>query len=374
MTIVKPAGVVVAVRQPPACHTQTNIGGAMKPGMSMFKSVLLALTTMFSATTPVFAKETDVWKVEGELFGKKDMAAEDLSGIACATDSGFPRTCLVIDDEQQSAQVVILTDGVITAGGLIPLIDDKFDDKPVELDGEGVAFADNYFYVIGSHGRPRHDKNALDQVKESARVAAGLAASSKLVRLKFDSATSAIAPEPDVPPSSALAKLIAAEPLFAPSAGKELEDGGVTVEGVAVSGQRLFAGFRGPVIENKSAVIMSAALGHFFEGEAADAKLHLLPLGDGRGVRDLATVDKGILILAGPMQDTRGTYSVYWWDAVSNNAQVLMDFPDFVSEKGKQWKPEALMPLDRDAGSLRVLVMLDSAKQGKPRAVRIPYP
>ncbi len=85
----------------------------------MFKSVLLALTAMFSAADLVFARDTSEWKVEGELFGKKDKAAEDLSGIACSTDREFPRTCLVIDDEQQSAQVVTLADGVITAGGLI---------------------------------------------------------------------------------------------------------------------------------------------------------------------------------------------------------------------------------------------------------------
>ncbi|MGA7533930.1 MAG: DUF3616 domain-containing protein, partial [Pseudolabrys sp.] len=177
-----------------------------------------------------------------------------------------------------------------------------------------------------------------------------------------------------VPPSSALAKLIAAEALFAPSEGKALEDGGVTVEGVAVGGQRLFAGFRGPVIENKRAVILSAALGHFFDGKPAEATLHLLPLGPGRGVRDLAAFDKGILILAGPMQDVGGTYSVYWWDGASSSAKLLVDLPDFISEKGRQWKPEALLPLDRDTSGVRVLVLLDSAKEGKPRAVRVPYP
>ena len=345
----------------------------MKPLMPMFKSALLALTTMFAATAQVAATDTGEWKVEGELIGKRDRVAEDLSGIACTTDSGFPRTCLIVDDEQQAAQVATLTDGAITAGALVPLIDDKFDGKPVELDGEGVAFADNFFYVVGSHGRPRHDKAAIDQARESARVAAGLAASSKLVRLKSDSATGAIAPESAMQ-SSALAKLIAAEALFAPSAGKELEDGGVTVEGIAVVGQRLFAGFRGPVIDDKSAVILSAALGHFFEGQAANATLHLLPLGPGRGVRDLAAFDKGMLILAGPMRDIGGTFTVYWWDGASNSAKLLIDLPDFVSDKGKQWKPEALLPLDRDASSVRVLVLLDSAKQGKPRALRIPYP
>ena len=345
----------------------------MKPVIPMFKSALLALTTLFAAPL-VVAKDNGEWKVNGDLIGKKDKVAEDLSGIACTTDSGFPRTCLLIDDEQQSAQVVTLSDGEITAGRLIPLIDDRFDGNPVELDGEGVAFADNFFYVIGSHGRPRHDKDATDQAKEAARVAAGLAACSKLIRLKFNPATGEITHEPAVPPSSALAKLIAAEALFAPSEGKTLEDGGVTVEGVAVGGQRLFAGFRGPVIENKRAVILSAALGHFFDGKPAEVTLHLLPLGPGRGVRDLAAFDKGILILAGPMQDVGGTYSVYWWDGASNSAKLLVDLPDFFSEKGKQWKPEALLPLDRDTSGVRVLVLLDSAKEGKPRAVRVPYP
>ncbi len=34
------------------------------------------------------------------------------------------------------------------------------------------------------------------------------------------------------------------------------------------------------------------ALGHFFDGKPAEATLHLLPLGPGRGVRDLAAFDK----------------------------------------------------------------------------------
>ncbi len=63
------------------------------------------------------------------------------------------------------------------------------------------------------------------------------------------------------------------------------------------------------------------------------------------------------------MQDVGGTYSVYWWDGASNSAKLLVDLPDFISEKGKQWKPEALLPLDRDTSGLRVLVLLDSAKK-----------
>ena len=111
----------------------------MKPVIPMFKSALLALTTLFAANPPVVAKDNGEWKVNGDLIGKKDKVAEDLSGIACTTDSGFPRTCLLIDDEQQSAQVVTLSDGEITAGRLIPLIDDRFDGLDRHIGGAGEA-------------------------------------------------------------------------------------------------------------------------------------------------------------------------------------------------------------------------------------------
>ena len=137
-----------------------------------------------------------------------------------------------------------LSEGEITAGRLVPLIDDRFDGDPVELDGEGVAFADNFFYVIGSHGLPRHDKDATDQAKEAARVAAGLAASSKLIG----------SVRSGDPRDRARARRAAVEragqvdrgrSLFASAEGKHTgrrrRDGG----GVAVGGQRLFAAFVG---------------------------------------------------------------------------------------------------------------------------------
>ena len=40
------------------------------------------------------------------------------------------------------------------AGDTIPLIDHSFDGKALKLDGEGIAYADGFFYVMGSHGYP----------------------------------------------------------------------------------------------------------------------------------------------------------------------------------------------------------------------------
>ena len=86
-------------------------------------------------------------------------------------------------------------------------------------------------------------------------------------------------------------------------------------------------------------MILSAALGHLFDGKPAGSDAWIgPPLGPGRGVRDLAAFDKGILILAGPMQDVGGTYSGHRWDGASSSAKLLADLPDFISEKGKQWE------------------------------------
>lgn len=330
--------------------------------------VFAAMAVVFAVTAaaPAAAKDKSEWRVNGELVGKKGKETKDLSGIACATATGFPRTCVIIDDELQAAQVVTLTDGAIDAGGrrLIPLIDDTFDGKPVELDGEGVAFADGWFYVIGSHGRPRSDKPPPE-------IKAGFKASSKLIRFKLNAAATAAR---DLAVSTKLATLIANEPQFVPYRDKELEKGGVTIEGVAVVGDRLYAGFRGPVVE-KQAIILSAPLGYLFGDQPAQAERPVsVKLGKSRGVRDLAAFDGGVLILAGPVSSESGTYSVRWWDGKSDQTKKLKDLPDYKSKKGKQWKPEALLPLDRNKKGVRVLLLLDSAKDGKPREVRIPYP
>ena len=76
----------------------------------------------------------------------------------------------------------------------------------------------------------------------------------------------------------------------------------MTIEGIAIKDDAtLYAGFRGPVLkgdEGKStAVVLSAPLDALFDGRGAQHRLFRLPLGPGRGVRDLAAFEDGILIL-----------------------------------------------------------------------------
>jgi hypothetical protein len=335
---------------------------------------LVATVTFAAAGSMLFdltaVQGADVWKVDGKLIGKttksgKIKKAEDVSGIACIQTAGFPRTCLLIDDETQFAQFVTLYDGRIKAGETVGLISDIHDSRMVEFDGEGVAFHDRYFYAMGSHGRPRSESENPSE-SERARIAARERASSRLVRIEVDPATGQLAGATPVRASTELKKLISADAKLGPLTQVPLNQDGITIEGIAILNDRLYAGFRGP--SSTGGLILSASLGAFFGGKSADAVLYALALGDGRGVRDLAVHGNSILVLAGPTVGEGGQFSIYSWNGSGSDAHHLKDLPKY----GDGLKPEALLPLDEDgAGTLRVLVILDGAEEGAPRVENV---
>ena len=316
-----------------------------------------------------WASRYETWPVRGKLQGKKGKKSKDLSGVDCTTAKGFPRAGLVIDDNMQEAQFVTVKDGEIVAGDMIALIDNSFEGKPLELDGEGVAYADGFFYVIGSHGHPRDSKRRLDPDKDTARIAAQIAASSQIVRFRSDGARATGAIER----TAKLRALIAQQPALRSYQDQRLENNGLTIEGIAVRRGRILVGFRGPTLKGSRAAVLSVAVDGVFGKAAPDARLHRLPLGKEASVRDLAAFGDGVLVLAGPIASGPGPFGIYWWDGESDNARLLKDLADVVGKSGKR-KAEALLPLDEDAASLRVLVLFDGEKEAAPVVVTVPRP
>lgn len=340
---------------------QPRMESKMRRSLLLTSLCLGALTLDLGAG---FAANGDVWHVENKLVGKKDKKSKDVSGIACRQASGFPRDCLVIDDELQSAQFVTVKDEEIKAGKSIPLIGDSFNDEKVSLDGEGVAYAHGFFYVVGSHGHPRDPKHKLDPVADAQEISAKIAASSQLVRISDDGS---------VEPSSKLPAVVKSVPELQPFVDQRLDENGVTIEGVAVLGDRLFAGFRGPSLKEGRAAIVSARIDALFGDADPDVKSSFLPLGDGRGVRDLSVWQDGFLVLAGPTANTNGDYSVFWWDGKSTDVALLGDLPALPGD-GEQIKPEAILPLDSTADGLRVLILSDGGTEGEPRSFLVKNP
>jgi hypothetical protein len=256
-------------------------------------------------------------------------------------------------------------DGEIVAGDMIPLIDNSFEGIPLELDGESIAYADGFYYVIGSHGHPRDSKRRLDPDKDATRIAAQIAASSQIVRFRSDGAR-ATGP---VERTAKLRALIAQQPDLRRYRDQRLENNGLTIEGIAVRRGRILVGFRGPALKGGRAAVLSVAVDGVFGKAAPDAHLYRLPLGEGTGVRDLAASGDGVLVLTGPTAGGPGPYGIYWWDGESDDARLLKDLADVV---GGKRKAEALLPLDEDASSLRLLVLFDGEKEAAPVVVTVP--
>lgn len=323
------------------------------------------------------------WPVDGKLLGKpkgdgsESRKSTDVSGIACAETGGFPRVCVIADDEAQGVQIVRVEDGRIVAGDAVRLIRDVHDGKLLELDAEGVAYAEGFFYVVGSHGRPRHE---TDRATGDARAAA----TRHLFRLRFDPAAvkadGALTGAVDIRDSRVLARLLKAQAETAPAFDARLDGDGLTIEGVAVRGDRLSVGLRSPLLEDGRAAVLSMPLDVLFADAAGTAQLHRLDLGrdsrgKARGVRDLVAYGDGFLVIAGPVLDPEtdvvsdADYTVYAWDG-RDGTRSLGDLNSY----GTKVKPEALLPLSVEAGRLRALMLFDGPDEGAPRTVELETP
>src|SRR5262249_16309694 len=157
----------------------------------------------------------------------------------------------------------------------------------------------------------------------------------------------------DVRSSPGLRTVLVADPVLEPFHDRRLENNGLTIEGIAVIGNRLFAGFRGPALDNARAPVISIAVDALFDGGAPQAGLYQVAVGAGRGVRDLARLGDGILLLAGPTSDDAGPYLVYWWNAASENLRLLADITK-TTKATEDRKPEAILPLDWGPFGLRL--------------------
>ena len=358
-----------------------TIGETFRDGWGRGAFALLLISLLGAALTAPAEADT-AWPVQNRLQGKiKDGdpgKAEDVSGIACAPGA-FPRLCLVVDDETQGAQVVILQQDLLIAGDFIPLIDDAYDEKPLELDAEGVAYADGFFYVIGSQGRARHEDDAAKEAKNVARAAA----TRKVFKIALaadavDLATGVLQSTPTVTTSVALATVLQNDPVLAPFFDRPLEKNGLTVEGIAVRGDNLYAALRGPVLDGGQAVIARVPLATVFDGAPGAATLYRLTLdadtqGDPRGIRDITTAGEDFLLIAGPENDppkkhavTLGDYAIYAWN--EGAAVKRLDLPPY----GKKTKPEALVVLGQDEATAQALLLFDGPKEGQPTPVDIP--
>ncbi len=204
-----------------------------------------------------------------------------------------------------------------------------------EADLEGMAVADGWLWVVGSHGlkrknaRPERDhadnaerlsKVALDgnrlllaclPIEHDARGEPRLVRRARdgrrALRLKGDAR------------ANLLTRALADDPHLGPYLAIPGKDNGFDIEGLAVDGHRLLLGLRGPVLRGWSAVLEIAveARGDHLRLAPLDeagtrVRKHFLQL-DGLGVRDLHFHGDDLHVLAGPTMVLDGDIRVFTW-------------------------------------------------------------
>ncbi|MCA1455860.1 DUF3616 domain-containing protein [Bradyrhizobium sp. BRP22] len=325
--------------------------------------ILLGAVSAAHPKPPKLAPEAVRWTAVS-IFEKnsnddlEDQPRMNLSGAACVPTTPKFTSCLIANDEKKYAQFFSIDGNRLTPRKLIRLSD--ADNDP---DAEGVAYDSGFFYVIGSHGRSRHGDS-------------GNRSSYAIFRIPVDPTTGIPSFEPDeervvaVVSSSRLRRAIRDGDIIKKFFDRPLAKKGVNIEGIAVRNGRMHLGLRGPSVGGNAFILSVDADAVFTEERDLKSKVTPLALGRNTGIRDLAAVEDGVLILAGPTRDEKVPYAIWFWDGTSATAKPLATLD--LSSIGDGAKAEILLPLEEDRANTRVLVMFDGVENGGAVSFKLP--
>lgn len=270
---------------------------------------------------------------------------------------------------------------------------EDFDEAQGEVDIEGLDYDNGYLWIIGSHSSKRKkveiEENKFEvqgkelkgierqenryllariPIDEQGNLAAESPQRAWLNRSeKSDALTQALAGDEYLD----LAKIVEGEESGS-LPGKDFyfylpsKENGLDIEGLAVSGNRVWIGLRGPVLRG-IAILLE------IEVEASKAhELKLKPIGnhgrlykrhfldlDGLGVRELCWNEKDnyLLVLAGPTMDLDGAHSLFRL----NQPSTLVD-NSLSSQKNQQLEFLGEIPHQRKSDRAEGLTFFEEAK------------
>ncbi|MFD2512789.1 DUF3616 domain-containing protein [Pontibacter locisalis] len=264
-----------------------------------------------------------------------------------------------------------------------------------EIDIEGMGMANGYLWLIGSHSlkrkKPKRHQSVEKQIKRLANVENDpnrYVLARVPVLLDEDTGHYNLYKEVEDPEkeehklraaqlhgnktSSILTDALLEDEHIGPFMNIPGKDNGFDIEGLAVHGNRLFIGLRGPVLRGWAIVL------EVEPQEDKSGKLHLKTLENnrsykkhflnlrGKGIRELRVFGNDIYILAGPTMDLDGVIAIYRWrDAMKQGGEQIVhnneldrvrEVPHGYGEESGKDKAEGLAVYDEK----HVLVVFDS--------------
>lgn len=274
-------------------------------------------------------------------FAEESQAAETHTNLSAVRQDG--RCLWVAGDETATIErLTAQTDD----SGRVTCYDDQLTvrladlvDLPAgpgeEADIEGLARSNGWLYAVGSHSLKRKRvKDSHSDAKSRRRLATVVREANRHILARLP-----LAEGPDgrsVPVAKdglrtaallgahgdSLTDLLIGDPHLAPFLAIPSKDNGVDIEGIAaLPGDRLYIGFRGPVLRGWAVLMEIQPESHpddprrlrLRQLDGGDRyRTHFLDLG-GLGIRDLCPYGDDLLILAGPTMSLSGPIRVFRW-------------------------------------------------------------
>ena len=293
---------------------------------------------------------------------------------------------LIADDAERPTEF-----GAETRFRLADFVNLPGHDADEEADVEGLARTGHFLWAVGSHSlRRKQIKDRHEGQKALRRLARveGQTNRQILVRLPIAEVDGIPTPVRELEADGVLhraaalgirddlRRLLRDDEHLAPFLPIPGKDNGLDIEGIAVRGDRVYLGLRGPVLRGWAFVLElrpyvvdtdpSRLRLHRFD-DGLPYRKHVLDL-DGLGVRDLCPDGDDLLVLAGPTMDLDGPVRIYRWHGGSIVPVPTIVRADLISRELELTYGEG----DDHAeglsllGSDRVLVVYDS-----PAAIRL---
>ena len=205
-----------------------------------------------------------------------------------------------------------------------------------EMDIEGLAVDDGFLWITGSHSLKRDKPADIEPALSDIADIDWDKNRGFLGRLPLaDRGDGVFEPVASIEPigqgdmhrraammkmgddgTESVRKLVGNDPLLAPFMETPCKENGFDVEGLAVRGERVLLGLRGPVL-GAFAVVIEMRMKMSKKGRLKPRKLgdkryrlHLVDL-QGLGIRDMLFAGDSLLFLAGPTQDIEGLQKIF---------------------------------------------------------------
>jgi Protein of unknown function (DUF3616) len=298
-------------------------------------------------------------------------AAEDLSAIGrvgaylvVGADEGTGPdgdvNIIQVLSQQADDQYVVSNDIVLFTG-------DKENGK--EMDIEGIAVEGEYIYVVGSHSSRRNTVKSDKSYKKNRKTFRNKSIDDEanrdwLYRLKVNAQMQLTDKK-----AITLRGLIQKHKVLKTFSQIPSKENGIDIEGIAVVDDWIYVGFRGPVFRNNYVPVLKLK----FDDPENTSSLLWVNFGGG-GIRDMAKVGNGFLIISGPVGDGPGAYSVHHWngrDMIPGKKRepaeigMAIKLGDIDTPEGG--KAEGILVLEEtDIGSYKFMVIFDGVKNGSP--------